>query len=610
MKKGLIFTVMLAGVLALGYSQTVLSGTYRYSANAHVTFTGNAFTGLWNATTPMSGTFSVSGNRLTLTITSGPKAKNTWVWTITDANTLRDQDGDTWKKEGTGGSVQARTSPPIEWSVNNTATWIEAVNGIRTGGNNRLHIITVSSTISIPSSSENTFGSVTGVTITIQGGELTLSSNGILLMLGDRQTIIARDITLRGRDGNSSPLVLSDIGSIFRMEGNATVTGNSSSSGGGVFVRGTFLMLDTATVTGNNASRGGGVYIENKGTFTMQGGTVSGNNGGGVYVVEGTFTLEGNASVENNTTSQYLSGSGYGGGVYVDFRGIVTMKGGLIKGNNAIGYQEYSNSAGYGGGVFVYGGTFTMQGGTISSNTANGHTYYSDGGRGGGVYVTNVSRNYTDYKGTFIMQGGMISGNSAGGGGGVYNIGTFTMQGNASVSNNTGGGVATTGTFTMSSNASVSNHTDIGVFVDSGIFTMRDNASVSSNTANNGGGVFITGGTFTMEGGTVSGNTASLSGGGVYIDQKNDSYSRSYKGTFIMKGGTITDNTSGDNGGGVYNKGNFTKTGGTIGGNDAEEGEKNTTAKQGHALYSGDRWRNTTAGPRMNTDSYGFWLND
>ena len=96
MKKSLIITAMLLNVLALGYSQSVLSGTYRYSANAYITFTGSAFTGTWNSTTPISGTYTISGSRLTLSITGGPKSPNTWVWTIVDANSLRDQGGDSW----------------------------------------------------------------------------------------------------------------------------------------------------------------------------------------------------------------------------------------------------------------------------------------------------------------------------------------------------------------------------------------------------------------------------------------------------------------------------------------------------------------------------------
>jgi len=77
MKKRFICMVMLTNVLILGFAQTALSGTYRYSANAYITFTGSAFTGQWNRTSTMSDTYSVSGNRLTLNITGGTLARNT-----------------------------------------------------------------------------------------------------------------------------------------------------------------------------------------------------------------------------------------------------------------------------------------------------------------------------------------------------------------------------------------------------------------------------------------------------------------------------------------------------------------------------------------------------
>jgi len=266
MKKGLIFTVMLVAVLALGYSQTALSGTYRFSTNAYITFTGNAFTGLWNAKTPISGTYSVSGSRLTLTITSGPKARNTWTWTITDANTLRDQDGDTWKKEVAGGTVQARTSPPVEWNVNNAATWIEAVGGVRSGGNNKVHIITVTGNLSIPVSTENTFGSVSGITVTIQGnGTLIPSGDGSLLIIGADQTVVLKgDITLQGRDNNHESMVrINSEKGTFRMEENSTIMGNKGRPN-------TFY---------SSGFYAGGVYVG--GTFIMSGGTISGNSNGG-----------------------------------------------------------------------------------------------------------------------------------------------------------------------------------------------------------------------------------------------------------------------------------------------------------------------------------------
>jgi len=59
--------------------------------------------------------------------------------------------------------------------------------------------------------------------------------------------------------------------------------------------------------------------------------------------------------------------------------------------------------------------------------------------------------------------------------------------------------------------------------------------------------------------------------------------------------------------------GSLNKTGGTIYGNDAEDGLGNIAiGGRGHAVYTSypNSWRNATAGPAMNTDSYGFWLNE
>jgi len=429
------------------------------------------------------------------------------------------------------------------FTVRNTATWIEAVNGIRNGGNDKEYKITVTGTVSVPASAESTFGSVTGVTITIEGnGTISLSNNGNLLFMGAGQTIVAKDLTLKGRDNNNRAVVFIQDQCTFRMEGKASITGNASSFfGGGVFINGgTFIMQDSARVSGNTAKgsdpEGGGIFI-NGGTFTMRGGTVS------------------------------------------------------------------DNTAGWGGGVYLNKGSFTMQGGSVSSNTANSN---ADNGGGGGVYVG---------KSTFTMEGGTISGNVASTkyGGGVYitSDGTFTMQGSASVSGNKtieeGGGVFNRGTFAMKDNTSVSGNTSYsssgGGVSNRGTFTMQDSASVSGNTARWGGGVFVIS-AFTMLGGSVSSNTAIMTGGGVYVH-----------GTFTMQDSASVSGNTAYGGGGVFisTNGTFTKTGGTISGDDAEQGLKNTAISgRGFAVYEDKNkgWRNAGAGPTINPGSYGFWLNE
>ena len=178
---------------------------------------------------------------------------------------------------------------------------------------------------------------------------------------------------------------------IFNMH-DGTISGNnvSSGSGGGVYVStsGTFTM-DGGTISGNNVSSGsgGGVYVYTSGTFTMDGGIISKNNaqsGGGVYVYQnGSFNMKG-GEIRNNQAAN--GSSGEGGGVYV-YGGTFTMDGGTISGNTAIenGGGVYVNKNSFtmgdgtisgntanaaGGGVYMYSGSFTMTGGSITGNGA------------------------------------------------------------------------------------------------------------------------------------------------------------------------------------------------------------------------------------------------
>ena len=119
-------------------------------------------------------------------------------------------------------------------------------------------------------------------------------------------------------------------------------------------------------LTGGSGSIGGGVYVGGSGTFTMTGGSIAGNTaaaGGGVYVDEGgTFTME-DGSINNNQAT-----SGGGGGVMVN-KGSFTLSGGSITGNTT-----NSDTFGYGGGVCLYG-TFYLSGDSIiQNNTKAGAT--------------------------------------------------------------------------------------------------------------------------------------------------------------------------------------------------------------------------------------------
>ena len=143
------------------------------------------------------------------------------------------------------------------------------------------------------------------------------------------------------------------------------------------------------SITGNNATEnGGGVYvIGSSSTFKMTGGTIGGTdandantatNGGGVCVSKnGSFEMSGSSCITNNKADSY------GGGVNINYASATfTMKGGSITGNNAYKSDHIST---FGGGVCVGNGTFTMTDGSITGNNAYKSDYIST--FGGGVCV-------------------------------------------------------------------------------------------------------------------------------------------------------------------------------------------------------------------------------
>jgi hypothetical protein len=80
----------------------------------------------------------------------------------------------------------------------------------------------------------------------------------------------------------------------------------------------------------------------------------------------------------------------------------------------------------------------------------------------------------------------------------------------------------------------------------------------------------------------------------------------------MLRDNTAISGNSASKGGGVrVAGGTFTKTGGTLSGNDAPAAQRNTASGLGSAIHAADnRYRNATAGPTVNTTSPSFWAND
>jgi len=269
-----------------------------------------------------------------------------------------------------------------------------------------------------------------GATVTIRSANpnapvtITRGTVGNLFTVPDRTALILENIIIDG--GGRGNFIVYD----NDEEGEADESGNviiaappapqadNNSEGAladgtaaavpGTLVRvnsgGTLIMNNGAVLRNNiNSSDGGGVYIARGGTFTMNGGEISGNTAqtsGGVMLRDGVFTMN-NGKISGNTSRDV------GGGVRAPIaNGVFTMNGGEISGNSGT----------IGGGVRLSGrAAFTMKGGRISGNTAS-----SDGG---GVAIANDGT-------VFNLNGGEISGNTAGRGSGIrISAGTVNLNG-------------------------------------------------------------------------------------------------------------------------------------------------------------------------------------
>ena len=208
-------------------------------------------------------------------------------------------------------------------------------------------------------------------------------------------------------------------GSYFRVEsgsftlcdcdGSGKITGGATAFPA-VYINGGSFTMTGGSITGNSS----GIWVQSSGSFTMTGGSIARNTFnvtqdlsytpcGGVLVNGGSFTMTGGEIAGN--TANVEGGLTVGGGVLVVNNGSFTMTGGEITNNRCI-VQNYNNKSGIAGGVcvgslYAQTGTFTVSGDvTISGNTFNGNEknvwlYNSqkikignDGLRGGEIGVT------------------------------------------------------------------------------------------------------------------------------------------------------------------------------------------------------------------------------
>jgi len=243
------------------------------------------------------------------------------------------------------------------------------------------------------------------------GGGVYIDSNGNFTMNGG---LIANNKTSSYETHYGGGVYVTKNGT-FIMNGGK-ISNNDSQNGAGLFIdeNGSFTMNngEISANSNENSCKGGGLFV--RGRFIMSNGIISKNiatysNGGGVFVSDyGSFILRG-GEISGNTSTSTSFGSrnfgGKGGGIYIEENARFIMEDGVISGNRADN----------GGGVFACSSiVFTMNNGKISANTAY---------RGGGLYL--------DSGRAFIINSGEISGNIVSSyGAGVYvNGGEFTKNG-------------------------------------------------------------------------------------------------------------------------------------------------------------------------------------
>lgn len=399
--------------------------------------------------------------------------------------------------------------------------------------------------------------------------------------------------------GSSGGGVYVDRGT-FNMSGGEISSNISGESGGGIELSSSIFTMTGGSISQNKAENGyygGGIDVSYGSTFTMNGGTITGNTsctGGGVYVgtaVENygnnTFNMNGGTITGNTATH---TGSETGGGVYVAQDGIFTVSGAAKITDNK--RNEENNN------VYLRPETITITG-ALDRDASIGVTTPSVAVVGSPVTIakgdgytltdddaarfTSDAGYYPELDGTEVKlyknqpQKHPICGETCTHDGihsalvweGITELADATKAGNYYLMESVTRPEKTGPLFCnnnvklcLNDHSITAAHDSCTIMVKDGAdFTLTDcgqkSGTITHGSGNTGSGVMVnSGGSFTMYGGTICGNTAAASGSGVIVDGGS---------RFTMYGGAITgNNTTGDvSCGGVYvaSNGKFTVSG-------------------------------------------------
>lgn len=449
----------------------------------------------------------------------------------------------------------------------------------------------------------NGCGVVVGGTFNMYGGNITgnvrtdsgngggvLVSYGIFNMYDGKIT--------NNSCGSSGGGVYVDRGT-FNMSGGEISSNTSGEYGGGIelYKKSDFTMTG-GSISQNKAENGyygGGIDVSYGSTFTMNGGTITGNTsctGGGVYVgtaVENygnnTFNMNGGTITGNTATH---TGSETGGGVYVAQDGIFTVSGAAKitdnkrneENNNVYLRPEtitITGALGEDARIGVTTPSVAMVNSPVTIAKGDGYTLTDDDA----ARFTSDAGYYPKLDGTEVKlyenppQKHPICGETCTHGGihpdlvweGIKELvdakaGNYYLMNSVTRTDQSTWYCDNNVNLCLNGHSITAAHDSYAIMVRNGAnFTLTDrkenSGTITHGSGKMGSGVMVNNGcSFTMYGGTICGNTAADSGSGVIVNGGS---------RFTMYGGAITgNNTTGDvSCGGVYvaSNGTFTVSG-------------------------------------------------
>ena len=409
----------------------------------------------------------------------------------------------------------------------------------------------------------------TSIFICLNGHSITMTGPGPAIML-DGTT-----------NGNRASLYITD------CKGTGKIIHKEGAKGPAVKVCGfgSFTMYG-GTITGNHVNgNGGGVYIDGGSSkFTMYGGSITDNSatgsGGGVYVVSslGVFVdVGGNAQIAGNTAGGktdsgiYFSDSSSSYKTKLSVKKLITDARIAIDNDDPKIYITDSSKGNYTltGGILTAPshqshylcGSSTHAKCTSDTCTAKGEVEFTEWEKSDSLPTSTGSYYLT--KNVKLSAGQPITGNV-----------TLCLNG---YKIEAASGVTVNGTLTITDCVGSGSIVGVdkkqtGVNIQSHTGTLN----LYSGTIKNFEKGVVNNGTFNMYGGKLTQNSQGVSNTETFnmhggkLTQNSQGVNNAE--TFNMHGGTITENSGFPNGAGVYNSGSFTMSGGDITNNTTSQG--------------------------------------